>query len=103
MVENTRMGVTWFWQIEHNGSWYWEISNAAFRNNYATDVYAWLGGPDDLHAAAWKNLPPGSSYETVPVAVGCVKGGFTEAIAALTNYRRVACLRPNPPKTQAVR
>ena len=55
MVENTRMGVTWFWQIEHNGSWYWEISNAAFRNNYATDVYAWLGGPDDLHAAAWKN------------------------------------------------
>lgn len=96
MVENTRMGVTWFWQIEHNGSWYWEISNAAFRNNYATDVYAWLGGPDDLHAAAWKNLQPGSSYETVPVAVGCVKGGFTEAIAALTNYRRVACLRPNP-------
>jgi alpha-galactosidase len=96
MVENRRLGVTWFWQIEHNGSWYWEISNAAFHSNNATDVYAWLSGPDDLHSSAWKNLAPGASYETVPVAVGCVKGGFTEAIAALTNYRRLACLRPNP-------
>ena len=96
MVENTRLGVTWFWQIEHNGSWYWEISNAAARNNHATDVYAWLGGPDDLHSAAWKNLQPDASYETVPVAVGCVKGGFTEAVAALTVYRRLACLRTNP-------
>ena len=27
MVENTGIGVTWFWQIEHSGSWYWETSN----------------------------------------------------------------------------
>jgi alpha-galactosidase len=93
MAENTRLGLTWFWQIEHNGSWYWEISNGGgFRSG---DVYAWLGGPDDLHSAAWKNLQPGASYTSVPVAVGCVRGGFSEAVAALTQYRRLACERPH--------
>ena len=95
MAENTRLGLTWFWQIEHNGSWYWEISNVSARNNYADEVYAYLGGPDDLHSAAWKNLKPGETYETVPVAIGCVRGGFGEAVAALTGYRRVACVKPS--------
>ncbi len=95
MAENTRLGLTWFWQIEHNGSWYWEISNVSARDNYADDVYAFLGGPDDLHAAAWKNLKPGETYETVPVALGCVRGGFSDAVEALTHYRRVVCLKPH--------
>jgi len=93
MAENTRLGLIWFWQIEHNGSWYWEISNVSERGNNADDVYAYLGGPDDLHSAAWKNLKPGESYETVPVGVGCVRGGFGEAVEALTRYRRAACLK----------
>ncbi len=93
VVENTRLGLVWFWQIEHDGSWYWEISNDASRGNRADDVYAYLGGPDDLHADAWKNLQPGQSYETVPVAIGCVKGDFTDAVDALTLYRRLVCKR----------
>jgi len=95
MAENTKLGLTWFWQIEHNGSWYWEISNVSARDNNADDVYAYLGGPDDLHSAAWKNLKPGETYRTVPVAVGCVRGGFGEAVEALTRYRRAACKRPH--------
>ncbi len=95
MAENIRLGLIWFWQIEHNGSWYWEISNVSARDNYADDVYAFLGGPDDLHSAAWKNLKPGETYETVPVAVGCVRGGFGDAVAALTRYRRTACMKPS--------
>ena len=95
MVENTRLGLIWFWQIEHNGSWYWEISNVSARDNYADDVYAYLGGPDDLHSAAWKNLKPGETYETVPVAIGCVRGEFGDAVAALTRYRRAACVKPS--------
>jgi alpha-galactosidase len=100
MAENTRLGLTWFWQIEHNGSWYWEISNVSARDNYADDVYAYLGGPDDLHSAAWKSLKPGETYETVPVAVGCVHGGFSDAVEALTHYRRVACQRPHKNNSQ---
>jgi len=94
MVENMPLGLTWFWQIEHNGSWYWELSNISARDNNADDVYAYLGGPDDLHSAAWKSLKPGETYETVPVAVGCVQGGFVEAVGALTRYRRFACEKP---------
>src|SRR5271165_2686186 len=94
MAENIKLGLTWFWQIEHNGSWYWEISNVSARDNNADDVYAYLGGPDDLHSAAWKSLKPGETYETVPVAIGCVHGGFSDAVEALTRYRRIACEKP---------
>ena len=90
MAENRDLGVTWFWQIEHNGSWHWEISETANRMSYL-----YLGGPDALFSSAWKQLPPGKSYDSVPVAVGCVKGGFDEAVAAMTAYRRKACLFPS--------
>jgi len=93
MAENTNLSLIWFWQIEHNGSWYWEISNVSAYDNHVNDVYAYLGGPDDLHSAAWKNLKPGDTYETVPLALGCVRGGFGEAVEALTRYRRAVCLK----------
>ena len=89
MVENRDLKVIWFWQIEHNGSWHWELSDTSTKA-----IYAYIGGPDALHAQAWKNLQPGESYQTVPAAVGCVQGGFDEAVAALTAYRRAACIRP---------
>ena len=90
MVENRELGVSWFWQIEHNGSWHWEISDTANLTSYL-----YLGGPDELFSSAWKQLQPGQSYDSVPVAVGCVKGGFNEAVAAMTAYRRKACLMPH--------
>jgi alpha-galactosidase len=95
VIENTRRGLAWFWQIEHNGSWYWEVSNDSEDGTPADDVYAYLGGPDDLHSEAWKNLEPSQTYDTVPVAIGCVRGGFAEAVNALTAHRRAACERPN--------
>lgn len=90
MVENTKANITWFWQIEHNGSWHCELSNTSNRS-----TYLYLGGPDAEHSHALKKLKPGESYQTVPVALGCVKGGFDEAVAALTNYRRIALIRPH--------
>ena len=100
MIENKAVGLTWFWQIEHNGSWHWEFSNVrASGENLKTEstpTYIYIGGPDEEHHQAWKLLAPGEVYETVPVAIGCVVGGFEEGVAALTKYRRVACLSPNP-------
>jgi len=93
VVENTKLGVAWFWQIEHNGSWHWEISNRAEKWIRATDVYAYLGGPDQLNSEAWKNLQANTTYKTVPVAIGCVRGGFQEAVQALTAYRERVCVR----------
>jgi len=94
IVQNLRLGLTWFWQVEHNGSWYWELSNSTFRGIRADNVYAYIGGPDDLHSAAWKGLKPGETYQTVPVAIGVVEGGFAQAVEALTHYRRTACMKP---------
>lgn len=91
MVENTAAGITWFWQIEHNGSWHAEMSTYS---NPGT--YLYLGGPDEEHHHAWKNLQPGETYSTIPVALGCVKGGFEQAVAALTIYRRNVLLRAHP-------
>jgi alpha-galactosidase len=95
MVENLEAGLIWFWQIEHNGSWHWEISRTPDNSSYA-----YIGGPDEEYATAWKNLRPGETYQTVPVAVGCVRGGFPEAVEALTKYRRYACIRPHPDNTR---
>ena len=88
VLQNVKSGITWFWQIEHNGTWHWEASNTQGRKNYL-----YLGGPDALHGEAWKNLKLGETYETVPVALGCVRGGFNEAIAAMTQYRRNVLLK----------
>jgi alpha-galactosidase len=89
LVENERCKVIWFWQVEHNGSWHCEIAQTSVRT-----LYAYLGGPDAQHAQAWKMLQPGDTYKTVRVAIGCVRGGFEQAVAELTRYRRATLLHP---------
>lgn len=87
----TRTGI--FWQIEHNGSWHWEIGD---RNGH---LYLALGGPNEIYSHWVKQLAPGEVFETVPAAVGvsCEKIGksvFEDAVESLTKYRR--CIRrPN--------
>ena len=90
VVHDKELGVSWFWQIEHSGSWYWDFSDV---NPSSTCMY--IGGPDELHHSAWKELAPGEVYTSVPVAIGCVEGSFDEAVAALTRYRRAACISPH--------
>lgn len=92
MIENKRAGLIWFWQIEHNGSWHSEISD--MMSNPINSSYLYLGAPDEPNGHAWKELQPGETYQTVPVALGCVKGGFEEALVALSSYRRDFCLKP---------
>lgn len=79
---NREMNSSLFWQIEHNGSWYWEISDQDGH------VYLKLSGPNEHHNHWWKNLKPGESFTTVPVSVGSTEGGFDEAMGELTKYRR---------------
>ena len=98
MIENRAAGVTWYWQIEHNAAWHWEFSNTgSWVRPFST--YLYLGGPDAYHHNAWKNLSPGQTYTTVPVAIGCVKGGVEEAVTALTQYRREFLLHKTPDHT----
>ena len=81
-VENTETGQGIMWQIEHNGSWYWEISD------YENLLYLNVCGPNDKESHWFKNLKKGESFVSVPVAVCAVTGGFTEGCRAFTEYRR---------------
>ena len=79
---NEEAGNALYWQIEHNGSWYWEIADQDGH------LYLKLSGPTEHQSHWWKNLTPGESFESVPVSVGSLIGGFDEAMGELTKYRR---------------
>lgn len=81
-LEDKHTGAGLFWQIEHNGSWHWEIGDQA------NHLYLQLGGPNEFYHHWFKDLQPGDEFCSVPVAVGVTLAGFTDAIATLTQYRR---------------
>lgn len=88
LLENEEVGTTLFWQIEHNGSWHWELLNQF------DHLSLLVSGPSEHDHGWWKKLMPGESFVSVPVAVGFVRGGFEAGIGELTRYRRAA-RRPN--------
>ena len=77
-----------FWQIEHNGSWHYEICDQN------THFYVCVSGPTEVQSHWFKNLAPGESFESVPVAVGVADDSFEKAMGELTKYRRMI-RRPN--------
>lgn len=87
-IENMETATNLFWQIEHNGSWHWEISDQT------AHLYLALSGPTETESHWFKNLKPGDSFVSVPVAVGFSKGNFDLAMGELTRYRR-RIRRPN--------
>ena len=88
LFEDIKMGTFLFWEIEHNGSWAWELGPVE------QHLYLQLSGPCERENHWWKSLAPGESFCSVPVSVGTIKGSFDDAIGALTCYRR-AIRRPN--------
>lgn len=81
-LQDAATGVSWAWQIEHNGSWQWEIGD------FRTCVYLTASGPTDQEHQWHTVLAAGESFETVPVAITCVEGMIADTFAPLTEYRR---------------
>ncbi len=81
-LENKERGTSLFWQIEHNGSWNWEISD---QNGH---LYLTLCGPTEVDSHWSRDLKPGESFESVHAAVGVSAAGFDDAMGQLTQYRR---------------
>lgn len=88
VLENEEAESALIWQIEHNGSWHWEMFD---QFDYVTLL---ISGPTEHDNQWWKQLQPGESFSSIPVSVGAVNGGFEQAIGELTRYRR-AIRRPN--------
>lgn len=76
--------MSYFWQIENNGSWYCEMGHASEKEG----LYVELCGPQYAHNHFLKELQPGEGFVTVPVACGACNGEFDEAVRELTKYRR---------------
>lgn len=82
-IENCEAHTSLFWQIEHNGSWHYEIGDV--HNHF----YVSVSGPTETQSHWYKELKPGESFETVPVAVGVETDSFDAAMGELTKYRRL--------------
>lgn len=87
-VTDLATGRSWVWQIEHNGPWHWELSEAG------GDLLLSASGPSEPDHLATQLLAPGEAVSSVPVAIVLGTGGLESALAALTGYRR-AIRRPN--------
>ncbi|MBO5209702.1 MAG: alpha-galactosidase [Lachnospiraceae bacterium] len=95
-LENTEKNSSLFWQIENNGSWHWEIGD---QNGH---LYLALSGPNETYSHWSKDLKPGDSFESVPVAVGVTDKGFDAAMGELTKYRRVIRRKNKDNETLAI-
>lgn len=82
ILENLELEHSYFWQIENNGSWTWEIGDQDGQ------LYLRTSGPSEQESSFWKEIQPGESFTTVKAAVGCTNGGADEAIQELVKYRR---------------
>lgn len=88
VLEDLENNTALYWQIEHNGSWHWELTDQV------DELTLLAGGPNEHDNHWWEKLEPGESFTSVPVSFGVVDGGFEESVAELTRYRRVI-RRPN--------
>lgn len=79
---------TWLWQIEHNGSWRWEIGD------WQDGLYMAASGPTQVDHAWEALLRPDETFVSVPVALCHVVDSLNTAFATLTDYRR-CLLRPH--------
>lgn len=80
--ENSESNNTVLWQIEHNGSWTWEISDIDRM------LYLKLSGPCEQEHDWYKELDAKESFTSVFVAVA-IGNDFNEALKNLTKYRRI--------------
>ena len=81
-LRNKTQGTMTFWQIEHNGSWNWELLEHGCKYQLV------VTGPNDTDHQWYKLLQPGETFASVPVSIGITAGGVDEAFSVLNQYRR---------------
>jgi alpha-galactosidase len=86
IIEDLETSQSYFCQIETSGSWNIEIG---YKGNYANASLYLLASAADENSSGFKVvLDKNGTFTSEPAAVGCVKGGFFEAVKELTKYRR---------------
>lgn len=94
MLEDVALGETWYFEIATHASWYIEINVGGDRDDLWLNVL--LSACHEGHDGWHYELGAGESY-TAPLAIyGKVKGGFEQAVRALTKYKRARIDRAFP-------
>ncbi|HEY5813269.1 MAG TPA: glycoside hydrolase family 36 protein [Terrimicrobiaceae bacterium] len=82
-LENRETNSTLCWQIEHNGSWHWELSDVV------QELVLRVSGPTYRESLWSKRLAAGEKFESVPVTFVNVDGDLETALGILTRARRL--------------
>lgn len=80
-------GEAWYFEIHSPASWYMEVNAEGYQDNSYLCVY--LSAAYEKNDGWFMKLSPGQSYTTRAAVWGRVKGGFEDAIAELTIYKRL--------------
>ena len=88
VLEDIETGYVWYCQVETSSNWHIEVG---FRGTWEENIgglYIKADGADERHGGWTHLLQPGETFTSVPAAVGCCRGNFTDAIWEFTKYRR---------------
>ena len=94
LLEDTETGETHYFELLTGSGWYIEVGVKGYRDDSALCVL--LSAAHEKNDGWYKALGGGDSYTTAPAVYGCVKGGFEQAIADLTAYKRATALTDFP-------
>ncbi len=90
MIEDVETGQIWYFEIEAEGSWHYEIGQRKSIDGYEIGSLYFLADCADEMSCGWyKTLRKGEEYVAAPVIFGCTSGGFDEAIHQLHKYKRL--------------
>ncbi|MBQ8509108.1 MAG: alpha-galactosidase [Clostridia bacterium] len=95
MVEDKKHNKIWFCETE--GSHSWLIKLTGFGGYSAPCLAMEASGCDENNGGWHYELLPGETYTAERAFIGCVPGGFEEAVASLTAFKRAdsLCRHPN--------
>lgn len=90
ILEDREMGISYFVELLGGVNWTIEVG---CRGDKDDGTFYMEANSCDYYEGGWeKILAPGERYAAVPALFGCVRGGFEEAVWALTDYKRTHTL-----------
>ena len=89
IIEDVARQACFFFEVEGGHSWFMELYGVGGRGMQSLSVK--MGGADERLGFA-KKMGIGEEYKTCSCVYGVVKGGFEEAVRALTKVKRKASL-----------
>ena len=86
LIEDTLLGEIHYFEILTGANWYIEVGVKGYMENSALCVM--MSAAFEKNGGWYKTLRAGESYTAAPALYGKVKGGFEDAVAELTAYKR---------------